>query len=91
MGRVFSGFDQEGFAFHEQSADDPPFLIVELDFHDLVSGATAKSPAVGNNLAVVAKRKLSEPANFLSFHAKSVHAHLFLSAEGDRPVQRLKA
>jgi hypothetical protein len=33
MGRVFRDFDQERFAFREQSADGSPFVIVEFDFH----------------------------------------------------------
>jgi hypothetical protein len=28
---VFRDFDQERFVFREQSADDSPFLIVEVD------------------------------------------------------------
>ena len=32
VGRVFRDFDQTRRAFREQSADDSPFLIVELDF-----------------------------------------------------------
>ena len=35
-----------------------------------VLGPRANLSAIGNNLAVVGQRKLSEPANFLSFHAK---------------------
>jgi hypothetical protein len=43
LGRVFRDFNQNRFAFREQSAHGSPFLIVELDFQALVSGPRAAS------------------------------------------------
>jgi hypothetical protein len=50
-GSCLPWFDQQRFAFGEHSADESPFLIVELDFQELVSGPQRSRRAVGKQLS----------------------------------------
>ena len=86
LGRVFRDFDQQRWDFREQSADDSPFLIVELDFKSLSPDCRLRSSGRRNNLAVLIAQ-LSEPAKSLSFTPKA-SALLFRSAEGGKSPSR---
>ena len=56
-GCVLHGFHQARLALGEHSPDDSPFLIVELDFQELVSGPQQSRRAVGKHVAVIAPLK----------------------------------